>query len=262
MKFNYRRLAILFFVSAIILLVPKLLELTSHKPSWVTVRAIISADKYSNDGQISLYYWRSGTLNVGDEEKSASGKVIAKLQNYESYQDGPKKITVIEVNILTTLNPVTKRFLYKNQDLLVGNDIDLNLGKNHLSAQIIDIDGQSRKTKKIRVEGIINWQKMWFANSIKVGDIYENRVTGEQIVKVISKQVIYPQEKVFTGPVDLGNSYLFRDVRLTLDLLVDENDNDYYFSFVQPVKVGNTIYIPMKSYNLYNFVITKIDENR
>ena len=59
--------------------------------------------------------------------------------------------------------------------------------------------------------------------------------------------------------MDVLNRHLFYDIKVTLNLEADEMDGVYYFFSIQPVKVGNVIFVPMDKYNLYNLWVTHVD---
>lgn len=258
MKIDLRLLSTPILVVAIILFIPQVGKLVTRKQEWVVVRAISTSERYDSDGQLPVYYWRIDNLKNGDEERSPSGKVIAKLKNISTYQEGPKKIAIVDVSLLASFNPATKHFRYKTQELLAGTNLDLNLGDNRLAVQLIEINPPVRKKKIIRVEGIISWQKKWFADAIRIGDVYTDYGSDRTPAKVIEKKVVIAEEKI-PNEWDMLNRHLFWDIRLILDLEVDEMDGVFYFFSVQPVKVGNSIFVPMDKYNLYNIWVTRID---
>jgi len=258
MKINLRFLSTSILITAIILFIPPISKLVIRKQEWVVVRAITTSEKNNPDSQLSIYYWRIDNLKNGDEERSPSGKVIAKLQNIETYQEGSKKIAVVDVSLLSSYNSATKHFRYKTQDLLAGTNLDLNLGNNNLVVQLIEINPPVRKKKTVRVEGIISWQKKWFADAIKIGDVYTDYGNNRTPAKIIDKIVTIPEERVL-NEVDVLNRHLFYDIKVTLNLEADEMDGVYYFFSIQPVKVGNVIFVPMDKYNLYNLWVTHVD---
>lgn len=258
MKINFRIFSVTLLIFAVILFIPQISKLIIRKQEWITVRAITTSERFDSDGHLPVYYWRIDNLKNGDEERSPSGKVVAKLNNIEIYQEGPKKIAIVDISLLASYNAVTKHFRYKTQELLAGTNLDLNLGDNHLVVQLTEINPPERKKKIIRVEGIISWQKKWFADAIRIGDVYTDYGSDRTPAKVIGKKVVIPEEKILNER-DMLNRHLFWDIRLTLDLEVDEMDGIFYFFSVQPVKVGNSIYVPMEKYNLYNISVTRVD---
>lgn len=258
MKINLRLLSATFLILATVLFIPQIGKFLVRKQEWITVRAITISERYDSNSQLPVYYWRVDNLKKNDEERSPSGKIIAKLSNIETYQEGSKKIAIVELSLLSSYNSVTKRFRYKTQDLLAGTNLELDLGSNHLTVQLIEINPPVREKKKVRVSGVISWQKEWFADSINIGDVYTDHGTNRTPAKVVDKRVSFPEEKVLNER-DILNRHLFRDIKVTLDLEVDEVDGVFYFFSVQPVKVGNIIFVPMDKYNLYNIWVTHID---
>lgn len=258
MKISPRLLSASFLTLAVILFIPQINKLIIRKQEWIVVRAITTSERFDSDGQLPVYYWRIDNLKKGDEERSPSGKIVAKLSNIETYEEGSKKIAVLDLSLLTSYNSATKHFRYKTQDLLTGTNLDLSLGNNRLVVQLIEINPPARKKKTIRVNGIISWQKKWLADSIKIGDVYTDYGNNRTPAKIIDKKISVPEEKIL-NEWDVLNRHLFWDIKVTLDLEVDEMDGIFYFFSVQPVKVGNSIFVPMDKYNLYNIWVTRVD---
>ena len=257
MKISPRLFSLIFLILAGILFIPQVSQRVTKKQEWIAVRAITTSDLTGSGDQLSIYHWRTDKLMIGDKEKSTSGKVTAELLGINFYEEGTRKIAVMDISLLSSFDPLTGHFRYKTQSLLTGTNLQLDLGDSHLTAQVIEVNPQMRNKKVIRLDGVIPWQKKWFADMILIGDVYTDRGNNTTPVKVIYKKITYPEEKNINAR-EIVNPRLFWDIKITLDLEVEEVRGLYYFFSVQPVKVGNTIFVPMDKYNLYNLVITRI----
>lgn len=259
MKFNLRFLTATILILAILLLLPQISQVVVRKPQWLAIRAITTSERYGSEGQPSVYHWKIDGLKQGGEERSASGKVIAKLEGVESYEDGSKRIALLEISVLSSYNPVTKHHRFKSQDLLVGSNFEFIFGDRRQTVQIVEVNPPPRKKTTVLVMGVISWQKRWFADAVRVGDQYSNPANGEVLAKVISKKILPPQEKILSNSWEAYNKGSFWDIEILLELTVDQRGDNYFFAYLQPVKIGNLIHVPMDKYNLYDIKVKSVE---
>lgn len=207
--------------------------------------------------------WLADSFKVGDAEYSASGKKLAELVSIKRYEEGSNKIVYATVSLLVSRQPKINKYFFRQQPLEVGTFIDLSFGGTKLTGSVVDIQNSDSRPqfsrKEITVKLIDRYP--WFADSIQVGDEKIDEVTGQKEIRVIEKRVTLADSVGYTsrGQIVASKNPLKRDIELKLDLQVINRGGIDYYSFFQPVKIGNTLYFSMPRYNLYEAHVTQVE---
>lgn len=247
---------------AFFLLGPTVLRHLKQKQAFVPVRFLVVRNL--EGGNLTLPgHWVADSLKVGDEELSPSGKVLARLTAIKQYEDGYNKVALLDVDILSSRDPLTGRYLFRQKDLLVGSTVELRLGRVLVFGEAISLPNEGGQSdREIIVTGYLYNQRDWLVNAITVGDTMSSGKNKEMVAKILSKQV-YPantEYRVNEGFVLGRASSRYRDVSVTFSLKVEEKDGNYVFASLQPVKINNILDLPFDKYNLYDMSVVSFKE--
>ena len=200
---------------------------------------------------------------MGNEDRSPSGGVLARLTAVTQYEEGFNNVAILDVDLLASFDPLTKRYLFKQEDLLVGSTVQLTLGRVLVFGQVLSLPGDARRpSTEIIVTAYLYNQRDWLADAIRVGDVMTSGKNHEVVAKILSKQ-IYPattEFRVDEGYVLGRAASRYRDLKLTFSLLIEKKDDRYVFASLQPVKINNRLDLPFDKYNLYNLQVIGFSE--
>lgn len=208
--------------------------------------------------------WLADTLNVGDSEKSVNGKKIAELVDIERYQEGDRQIYIATVRLLVSLNKTSEKITYKQQGVEIGSRLSFSLDNSKISGQVVEIEGLKTAGKWVDKNITVKLYDRypWFADSITIGDKLLSG--GATQVEVLTKKTSLAE--ISTGRSDgrvvSGLNPLKRDITLTLKVRVLEREGVNYFAYIQPVKIGNILYMPMSNYNLYEANVLSVADSQ
>jgi len=228
----------------------------------IPIKIILVRD-YQYNQQSFPQYLNVSDLKVGDVEVSNAGKKEFEISKIIRTQEGPNQIVLVEGSILAKKNPKLSGYRYKNQDIYIGSTIQFFPSNTIIYGQVIDLNNSRLLTSKtLHLKGKMYNQYRWFADSLASAYKDGSPQTTDQIeIKSVrytptSVDTIYSKNNVFSGRGELSPV----DIEIEFELPVTESGGDYYFSYIQPVKVGNQLYIPTNKYNLYGIYITQIQD--
>lgn len=207
-------------------------------------------------------YWLAGSVSRGDRELATDGQVVAEILEIKTYEEGPNRAIYAKAKLLATPGSTSGSFRFRQQPLEVGSTITIHPNNVMLMGSVISIEGKHPQNlyKTIVVTTKLFDQKLWFSDAIHVGDIAIDS-QGNTITKIINKSVESSLTTVGTpdGRIFIKKNPLLRDIALAIEIQVTERDGVLYFNQLQPVKVGNSIWIPLKNTDIKNATITAID---
>lgn len=228
----------------------------------VPVKMLLVRD-YQYNQQSFPQYLNVSDLKVGDAEISNAGIKEFEITKITRTQEGPNQIVIIEGSILAKKNPNLSGYRYKNQDVYIGSTVQFFPSDTMIYGQVIDINNvRLFVSKTLHLKGKMLNQYRWFAQYLSATYQSDNlQISDQVVIKSISYSptsidTIYSKNSILFGRDNLAPV----DIELEFDLPVTESGGDYYFSYIQSVKVGNQLYIPTKLHNLYGVYITQIQD--
>lgn len=247
---------------AAIFLSPTFFRFITKKPSFVPIQVMVVRNLQDTNLTLSEH-WIADSLEIGDEERSPSGMVVAKLKDIKKYEEGYNKVAVFDVDVLANYDQLTGRYQYKSDELLVGKTLELKLGKVLVFGQIISAPGDEKRTYvDLLVSGYVYDQTDLLANAVEVGDEMTSGKDRDVIGKILSRE-IFPastEYRVNEGFLIRRSPSNFKDIFVTLTLKVQKVGGSYVFAALQPVKINNKLDLPFDKYNLYEFRVKDLSE--
>lgn len=193
--------------------------------------------------------WAVDNLKAGDEERDDKNRLLSRIIEIKSVEEGSNKIYWIKTEIQSTVNKKSGKIRFKNQPIEIGSTINFSPNSHNLDGMIIGIDGiSSSEFKSVTIEGIVYGQRSHIIQSIKKDDNGDSvRIIDVFSTPSVVQQPLFPNDRVY-------------DIHLRLELDVLIRKDVMYYAIFQPLKVGNRLWIPLPNYNLYGLVITKTSE--
>jgi len=248
MKFDLFKLLVVVLILAFIGVGVKFI---TKRDTWITVELWGSGGEWWwNTG--APPYWVANVINAGDGEYDSGGKKICEIMEIKKYEDYDKKKFSLKAKLKVEKNKKTGKIKYKNNDLEIGSPLTLNLGTKTVTGNLTWIEGvpDKREKKNLNVTLKLYNRYPWQADAIKVGDTSTDG-NNEIIAKILDKKVDLAEMTVVTdiGDVLARNDPLKRDITLKMGILALKANNQFFFSQIEDIKVGNILFIVMPSYN-------------
>ena len=237
------------------------------------IRVEVKGKGWSEDSSKGDAYlppsWLTKNISIGDIEKNASGKEIARIVGIEEYGD-VKPTLILLVNIKGIANNKTKKFSFKNKSLSVGSKIEFAFPKVDLIGQITDLSVPENGylQKNIVIKGRYRTVEPWIINQIKIGDKMINQKSKQSIAEITQIEIEPSVSSIFyVTPNYYSNTFLVnnqrvKDLVITLEIKLQELKDGWRFAGNQIVKTGQTINLTFSNYNIGSFEIQDLhDEN-
>lgn len=198
-------------------------------------------------------YWLVNAIVPGAIEYSVGNKKLAEILEVKKYGDDYSKILWAKIRLMVTKDRINKGWRFQQQPLTIGSSITINPNNIKLTGNIINIAGINRdyKTKTVSVNLKIYDRYPWLAEAIRIGDSSINE--DETIDAIITDKNVFPAERTIytsSGKNFPGSDPLRRDVSLAIRVKAIERGGILYFNQVQPIKIGNKLWIPFKNINI------------
>lgn len=185
-------------------------------------------------------YWLANSVTVGGTEYSNNGKKIAEILEMKTYEEDVSRIVWAKVKLLVSKDSKSN-YKFRQNPLEVGSTINFSSNGTKLTGNVISILDKTQKPSEFKTIGIkirLLERTPYFANSILIGD---QAVDGNgNVTATVVNKIILP-----TGSRNLV------DILVDLDIQVINRQEIMYFNQIQPVKIGNSLWIPLKNINLY-----------
>lgn len=185
-------------------------------------------------------YWLANSVTVGGTEYSNNGKKIAEILEMKTYEEDVSRIVWAKVKLLVSKDSKSN-YKFRQNPLEVGSTINFSSNGTKLTGNVISILDKTQKPSEFKTIGIkirLLERTPYFANSILIGD---QAVDGNgNVTATVVNKIILP-----TGSRNLV------DILIDLDIQVINRQGVMYFNQIQPVKIGNSLWIPLKNINLY-----------
>jgi len=257
MKLDFFNLLVIFLILAFIGVGVKFV---TKKDIWITVELWGSGGEWWwNTG--APPYWVANVINPGDIELDSGGKKICEIVEIKKYEEYEKKKFSLKAKLKVDKNKKTGKIKFKNNNLEIGIPITLNLGTKTITGNITWIEGipDKREMKNIEVTLKLYDRYPWQADAIKIGDMKTDE-SNEVIAKILDKKVDLAQMTVVTdtGDVFARSDPLKRDITLIIEILAIKANNQYFYSEIQDIKIGNKLLVVMPTHN-FEGIITEFN---
>ena len=191
--------------------------------------------------------WVVDSISVGDEERGDKSKLLSKIIDIKSVEDGPNRVYWIKVEIQANISERSGKIRFKNQPVEIGSTINVVPNAHNLEGVVVGISGRSTSQfKRVNLEGVVYGRRLEIAQAVKVGDQNDSAMITEVYYSPsVNQNPQFPKDKLY-------------DIHLKINLETLVRKDIMYYAFFQPLKVGNRLWIPLPNYNLYDLVVTKI----
>ncbi len=210
-------------------------------------------------------YWITDAITIGDRDNSPLGGINALVMDKEEYKAWSYGKFI---NLILKINAVKDRsgvYLYKNKPLLVGNIIELKLPKVQTNALVTYIGSDLPNFPKEKLILKLKQKQIesWIADKIKIGSEIKNN-KEETIVKVVDKKEslatpIGINYESRSGRLLYSNEADRKDVELTIEILAENINGEYYFQKIRKIKTNESLYLPFNEVSI-DFPIISIEK--
>lgn len=236
----------------------------SLKSEYITITVLLAnRDRQYNDGG-ALSPIETQLFTVGLTGKDAFGHINAEITDVEAFQRpqittyGTKETTYVTVKTLASYNAQSGTYIYKGENVKLGDWIRIDIGPVLLEGIVYDLQGRFQKTQEqtmtvnaqLKTEDPMDQSVFsnttgvdpYIANAIHVGDTMIDS-HARVLAKVLDKIVQPAQTLTVDAYGNLQNRPNPRkvDVFLALELHVKKVKGEAYFLDVQPVKVNSRV---------------------
>jgi hypothetical protein len=207
--------------------------------------------------------WLGDAISPGAIEYSAGNKKLVEVLEVRRYDEEQNRILWIKVKLLVTPDKNSGGWRFRQMPLNIGSTLTIEPNSVKLVGSIIAIEGSGRaeEYRYIMITVRLYDEFPWYADAIKPGDKY----IGDQdriIAEILDKKVEFAETVVNTadGRVLERRNPLKKDITLTLKIEVADRNGTFYFNHVQPVKIGNILWVPTDRININEAKIIGIEE--
>lgn len=206
--------------------------------------------------------WMSQSIEVGQAERSPSGRIRAEIVDLENYERGNDQAEIyLIVKLMADYNEKSRTYSYRGQSISIGEPIEFNFDETTVPGQILDNnypkDGYEVGdfTITLRYEDA----EPWIIDQIQNEDTMKNRATGEIIAKLIefktepSNTTQVSQEE--NGKITFENNTNLKDIVAKFKVKAHKEDGNWFFAGHQRLRVGSTIWIYLEKVTFQNAMI-------
>lgn len=238
-------------------------RVVSQEDQYVTVEMIASGgDWWETLPQAP--HWLADAVSPGAVEYSVAGKKLAEILETKKYQEDTNKILWAKIKLLVTPDKARGGWRFQQMPLEIGSTLTIEPNSVKLTGSVIAIEGVGRngEYKNILVTVKLYDRFPWYADAIQIGDQAVDD-QGQITASVLSKRVDLTETAAYTsdGRVLARRNPLKRDVVLELEIQVIDRNGLLYYNQIQPVKIGNQLWIPLKNVNLWGVEIVDIRQS-
>lgn len=194
--------------------------------------------------------WTTNKLNVGQKTFDTEGNILAEIVNIEKYEIKPEFNDIyLDIKVRTIYDKRSNQYLYKNNALYIGNNIEMQFDNVAVRGEIIDFDSPSNayKKKEIIITGRWFSTEPWQRAQMKIGEKMINQANNQTVAEILKFYYENIPNNVFvfdqTGEISIIPHQLQKNVIFTIKLNGFEYDNKLYFAGHQRIKVGDSITI-------------------
>lgn len=259
----------LVFLGLVLLTASVVRELT-RRYVWTTVDIKIAPKEWWSD-PLPPPNWHALSLVKGEKSYDWRGKPVAELIDVRQYDSGwDRYVTYTTVRLLVQEK---KRHEYNGQQLAIGKEVSLTIGKLSLDGIVINVDGpQPSTTTKIITLKLYD-RYPWYADAIPVGgkmivddqiiaEIVEKNVEPSRETALVAQMPWTPVSDDNLGKIMVSNTNSNRkDITLKIKALVNIDPNSaIMFRSDQRVTIGNRLWIALPQVNITGASIVNIQD--
>lgn len=195
-------------------------------------------------------YWSTSSIKIGSR-LIKNKKKLAEVLAIDSIPQGYSTVTILDLAMVLEKNLYDNSYVFDQQPLSIGGEIAIQLDNTVLKGMVVWIEGLGNLPLR---------QKYRLSGTMVVDD---RLVAAEMVRRLVSDpQSKNPDVEVrdvsFDKNLDTLGLYNV-NLKATVELYVFD-DGQLYYAYLQPVKVGNKLYIPHNSVNLYKFTVKNIEK--
>ena len=204
-------------------------------------------------------YWIDESISIGDTDSNPLGNSKASVLDKDSIDSINWGKIVNLLLIVQAVKDKSGNYLFNSKPLAVGTILNLNFPRSHINTYVNYIGNERPKSNltKLRVQLKSINIDLETIDNIKIGDSIKNN-KNETIAKIVSYK-----ELPYTSASFLSN-YAFSgsELELTIELLVDSTNLNYYFIDGQRIRQNESFYISFPNLTLdSNYTkITKVEK--
>lgn len=193
--------------------------------------------------------WLVDNIEVGAEELSPEGRVVAKITDIDYFERyGGNAQVFLTIEIETVDNFSSGRTIYKGMDIEVGKKVEFHFNNTYIVGQIVsinDIDYEN-KFEEILVKGVYRADQEEVAQIINPGMKVVNPFSNKVYAIIDKVQAQQRYESVLylnniTNSTHWKTDYAVNYMYIEVYLLVEKRLGNYYYSGHQTIKVGENL---------------------
>lgn len=223
----------------------------------------ITAELYATGGEWwwnnpAPPYWLTDPIVKGAKEYDAQGHVLVDVLDVQKFESGERKMLWMKVKLRVSPMKGSRQYRFRLDPVQIGSLIYIAPNNIRVSSTVMWIDGAgltrtwSDKTVTLEEYNIFPW----IADAINVGDTMKAD-DGTVMAEVLSKDVRVSHAGIVEWDSPSGFSGKQsnrlnaipntdrRDVTLTLRLRTSALGGRDYFSYLQPLKIGFYLWVPL-----------------
>lgn len=244
--------ALAFFVGRILL----------QKDTYVTAELFASGGEWWWNNPAPPH-WLTDPIQKGSIEYDSSGNVLVEVLDTQKFEAGERKMLWMKVRLRVTAIKNSQQYRFRREPLQIGSLIYVAPNNVRIASNVMWIEGAG--TERARSEKIITLEEYnvfpWLADAVRIGDTMKTD-DGIVMAEVIEKTVQPARYGIVEW--DRPNEYKLgaggrlnavaagdrRDITLKLKLRTSVVNDQHYFSYFQPIKIGFYLWIPLQNANI------------
>ena len=204
-------------------------------------------------------YWIDESISIGDTDSNPLGYSKASVLNKDSIDSINWGKIVNLLLIVQAVKDKSGNYLFNSKPLAVGTILNLNFPRSHINTYVNYIGNERPKSNltKLRVQLKSINIDLETIDNIKIGDSIKNN-KNETIAKIVSYKELPYTSASFSSNYAFSRS----ELELTIELLVDSTNLNYYFIDGQRIRQNESFYISFPNLTLdSNYTkITKVEK--
>lgn len=238
------------------------IRVIAQKDQYVTVEIIASGGNWWETIP-GVPDWLGDAVTLGLVEYSAGGKKLVEILDTRNYNEEQNRVLWIKARLLVTPDKNTGGWRFRQMPLQIGSTITIQPNNIKLTGSVVAVEEleNTEEYKNIIITVRLYYRFPWYAEEIMPGEKY-TAAHDRVIAEVLSKKVDLAETVVHTadGRAVEQKDPLKRDITLTLKIEVEDRGDNLYFNQIQPVKIGQSLWIPFKRINLTEAIVMNIEE--
>ena len=214
-------------------------------------------------GTPNPYYWNILPVDKGAIEYDIARKPLAEILEVKKYSTDNRTLAWMKVRLKAKKNVRTNSYSFKQNKVEIGKTIAISPNNTSVIGQVVAIEGVGKfgETKTKIITGRLYSIRKELADAILVGDVYKDD-QGNVVAEIIDK-VVEPAEEVtptWQGELLLKRNPLVKDVTLKIRMVVQQENNNYFFNYYQLIQEGLAVNLQLTNTSIEPFISKVADE--